>query len=61
MANRIPRPDWYSKPPDEWPSSAREFYRLCWVIGRRVKIKKALQQAGELSLPPDADQGIGRS
>jgi hypothetical protein len=32
----IPQPDWWDKGPDQWPEDAREFYRLCHMIYRRV-------------------------
>jgi hypothetical protein len=59
MPDRLQRPDWYSKPPQEWPSSAREFYRLCWTIARRIQVKQARQAAGGSDAPPDADLDTG--
>lgn len=37
MEGKLRQPDWYTKPPDQWPDAAREFYRLCWIISRRAQ------------------------
>jgi hypothetical protein len=56
MADRIPRPEWHTRPPEEWPESARAFYRLCWVISQRVASKRLLQGSPGSPLIPDVEQ-----
>lgn len=41
---RLPRPDWFDKDPSEWPSAAREFYRLCLAVHTHLQLKRSQEQ-----------------
>lgn len=49
----LPKPDWFDKPHEEWPPAAREFYRLCWVVGQRIRFHRVYpdQYCGDSNCP----------
>lgn len=50
-ATMIPRPSWFSLPPEAWPADAREAYRLLLIGMERAKRAKlaAMKQEQESS------------
>jgi hypothetical protein len=50
-ATMIPRPSWFSLPPEAWPADAREAYRLLFIGLERAKRAKlaAMKQEQESS------------